>query len=93
METFLFDFDGTLVDSMPTFASVMIRILDENKISYKSDIVKTITPLGLIGTAEYYISLGIDKTENRAVFHFLDEGNSVFEIFIRLTGESDDDIG
>ena len=49
--------------------------------------------LGLIGTAEYYISLGIDKTENRAVFHFLDEGNSVFEIFIRLTGESDDDIG
>ena len=27
MKTFLFDFDGTLVDSMPTFVSVMMRIL------------------------------------------------------------------
>lgn len=28
--TWLFDFDGTLVDSMPTYASVMLRILDDN---------------------------------------------------------------
>ena len=28
--TYLFDFDGTLVDSMPTFVSCMLRILDEN---------------------------------------------------------------
>ena len=27
---YLFDFDGTLVDSMPTFVSSMLRILDEN---------------------------------------------------------------
>ena len=26
----IFDFDGTLVDSMPTFVSCMLRILDEN---------------------------------------------------------------
>ena len=59
MKTYLFDFDGTLVDSMPTFASVMLRILDEHNIKYDSDIVKTITPLGYKGTAEYFISLGI----------------------------------
>jgi HAD superfamily hydrolase (TIGR01509 family) len=59
METFLFDFDGTLVDSMPTFTSVMIRILDEHNIIYPNDIVKIITPLGYKGTAEYFISLGI----------------------------------
>lgn len=59
---YLFDFDGTLVDSMPTYVSSMLRILDENKIPYDSDIVKTITPLGVIGTAEYYIQMGLDMS-------------------------------
>ena len=62
MKTYLFDFDGTLVDSMPTYVRAMLRILDENGISYGSDIVKTITPLGLMGTAKYYISLGVPLT-------------------------------
>lgn len=62
MKTYLFDFDGTLVDSMPTYVSVMLRILDENNIKYGSEIVKTITPLGYKGTAEYYKTLGISLT-------------------------------
>ena len=60
--TYLFDFDGTLVDSMPTFVSVMLRILDENAISHSDDIVKTITPLGYNGTAEYFIQFGLIRT-------------------------------
>jgi len=52
---YLFDFDGTLVDSMPTFVSAMLRILEENGIPYDSNIIKIITPLGLRGTADYYI--------------------------------------
>ena len=59
MGTYLFDFDGTLVDSMPTYVSVMKRILDENCVSYGDDIVKIITPLGYKGTAEYYKTLGV----------------------------------
>ena len=59
MGTYLFDFDGTLVDSMPTFISVMLRILDENKVAYGEDIVKIITPLGYKGTAEYFKGLGV----------------------------------
>ena len=58
-QTYLFDFDGTLVDSMPTFVSVMLRILDEHNIEYGEDIVKIITPLGYHGTAEYYRTLGV----------------------------------
>ncbi len=61
---YLFDFDGTLVDSMPTFCSCMLRILEENRISYPPDITKTLTPLGLNGTAEYFINdmgLQMDK--------------------------------
>lgn len=63
---YLFDFDGTLVDSMPTFVSAMLRILDENNIHYGKNIIKTITPLGLNGTAEYYINelaLNMNKDE------------------------------
>lgn len=60
MRTYLFDFDGTLVDSMPTFVSVMKRILDENDIPYGDDLIKIITPLGYAGTADYYIGLGLD---------------------------------
>ncbi len=53
-KTYLFDFDGTLVDSMPLFASLMLRILDENNVKYKTDIIKVITPLGYVGTAKYF---------------------------------------
>lgn len=67
IKTYLFDFDGTLVDSMPTFVSAMLRILDENSISYDKDIVKIITPLGLIGTAEYFVKLGIDKPKEEII--------------------------
>jgi len=59
MKTYLFDFDGTLVDSMPTFSSVMLKILDEFNIKYEPDIVKIITPLGYEGTAKYFRTLGI----------------------------------
>ncbi len=63
---YLFDFDGTLVDSMPTFISAMLRILDENHISYNDDIIKIITPLGLNGTAEYYINqLGVKMSKDQ----------------------------
>lgn len=68
MQTFLFDFDGTLVDSMPTFASLMIRILDERGISYGEDIVKIITPLGYGGSAKYFReALGVTDSEEELV--------------------------
>ena len=67
MQTYLFDFDGTLVDSMPTFISSMLRILDENGISYTPDIVRTITPLGYINTAKYYVSLGLPRPAEEIV--------------------------
>lgn len=66
-KAYLFDFDGTLVDSMPTFVSVMLRILDEYGIAYGKDIVKIITPLGYHGTAEYFRGLGIDKPTTELV--------------------------
>ena len=65
--TYLFDFDGTLVDSMPTFVSVMLKILDENNIKYTDDIVKVITPLGYAGTAEYFRKLGVSLSVDEII--------------------------
>lgn len=59
--TYLFDFDGTLVDSMPTFISTVLGILDEHKIPYHDEIIRILTPLGADGTAEYFTKqLGIN---------------------------------
>ena len=63
---FLFDFDGTIVDSMPTYTKAVTSILDSESITYGNDLIKTVTPLGYKGTAEYYkdnfpISLTVDE--------------------------------
>ena len=67
MSTYLFDFDGTLVDSMDTYVGVMLSILDKNSIKYEKDIVKIITPLGYLGTAKYFIELGVPGTAEELV--------------------------
>ena len=68
MNTYLFDFDGTLVDSMPTYGAMMLRILDENHVSYPEDILKIVTPLGFLYTARYYIEhLNLQKSEEELV--------------------------
>ncbi len=54
MKKYVFDFDGTLVDSMPAWVNTMLTILEENSITYPDNIVKIITPLGYRGTAEYF---------------------------------------
>lgn len=61
MRTYLFDFDGTLVDSMPTYAAMMLGILRENHVPYPDDIIKTTTPLGYAKTAELFASMGLDR--------------------------------
>ena len=98
-KAYLFDFDGTLVDSMPTFVSVMLRILDENEISYEKDIIKVITPLGLNGTAEYYINqMGVKMTTQQlmgvmkdymldAYFHTIPAKKNVPEVLQSLKAQ------
>ena len=60
--TYIFDFDGTLVDSMDVWAGSHIKKLEENGISVPDDFVSTITPLGNLNASKYTISLGIDVT-------------------------------
>jgi len=63
MRAYLFDFDGTLVDSMPTYVGVMLRILDEASVPYDDSLVSRITPMGFVKTAEYFIEMGVKLTK------------------------------
>lgn len=57
---YIFDFDGTLVDSMPYWAQKMLNVLKISGVDYPKDIIKIITPLGDMGTAKYFKeSLGV----------------------------------
>ncbi len=62
---YLFDFDGTLVDSMPHWARTMLRVLDDHRITYPDDVIRIITPLGLKNTADYFRTLGLDLPRER----------------------------
>jgi len=55
----LFDFDGTLVDSMPFWSACMTGVLDRHSVPYGEDIINIITPLGTIGTIKYFQEIGL----------------------------------
>ena len=83
-KVYVFDLDGTLVNSMPRYEAGMLSILDEVGIAYGDDLIKIITPLGYTKTAEYYINeLGLDdsvasivsKMENKLVYEY---SNNIF---------------
>ena len=67
MKTFIFDFDGTLVDSMPTFAETVKNMLDEAGVKYGNELIKTVTPLGYGGCADYCIEIGLTGTTKAVV--------------------------
>lgn len=102
MATYLFDFDGTLVDSMPVFVTSMLQILEDTHTPYADDIVKTITPLGLVGTAQYYVSIGVPLTQEEimermkaamldAYFHHIPAKEQVIDT-LRLLKERGDSL-
>lgn len=53
-EIYIFDLDGTLIDSMPCATELVLRFLDEHGVAYTPDIIQTLTPLGFQGIASYY---------------------------------------
>ena len=61
---FLFDFDGTLADSMGAWGGKMLNILDTAGVPYPADIVTTLATLGDGGSAKYMReTLGVSYPE------------------------------
>ena len=52
---YIFDMDGTLIDSMPSYGGAVIKYLKINKIPHPDDTLKTVTPLGYAGAARHFI--------------------------------------
>ncbi len=64
MKAALFDFDGTLVDSMPTWGKKILRILELSGITPPEGILRTLTPLGDTGSMRYFKEhFGVTMTE------------------------------
>ncbi len=66
-KAYVFDLDGTLVDSMETWAETMLRILRDEKIDYPADIINQITPLGNAASAELFSKMGVPGTPEEIV--------------------------
>ncbi|MBQ5886255.1 MAG: HAD family phosphatase [Clostridia bacterium] len=70
---YIFDFDGTLVDSMPSWAEKVLNILRECGVDYPADVIHTVTPLGDRGTVEYMRDvLGVPLSPEE-IFRQMDE--------------------
>ena len=74
----VFDLDGTLVDSMPSFTRGILKIADDAGLTYDGELIKILTPLGYTKSAEYYVrELGVpDTVEN--IVHRIEE-NLLYE--------------
>lgn len=75
---YVFDLDGTLVDSMKNFEKGMLKIADDAGLEYDETLIKILTPLGYTKSAEYYTSvLGVPDTVENIVKRI--EENLFFE--------------
>ena len=79
---YIFDFDGTLVDSMPYWSEKMLSILREFHIPYPDDIIKTLATLGDRGTAEYFrdvmgVPLSVEEMIRRMDDYAMDKYRTV----------------
>lgn len=59
-KAYIFDVNGVLIDSMPSFVSAILSYLDSHKVKYGVDILSEISSLGYLGIAKRFISLGVD---------------------------------
>lgn len=60
---YIFDMDGTLIDSMPSYGGAVMKYLKINNIPHPDDTLKTVTPLGYAGAAKHFIEhLGCTAT-------------------------------
>jgi HAD superfamily hydrolase (TIGR01509 family) len=65
---FIFDFDGTLVDSMPYFSQNLLEFLQQQKVDFPPDIIKIVTPLGYPGMARcFQEDLGMDMPQEQII--------------------------
>ena len=77
---YLFDFDGTLVDSMPYLTQADMNVLHRHKVKYPENVMDIVIPLGVPGTADYFINdLKMDGTKEEIIEEFNRELTFMYE--------------
>lgn len=79
---YLFDLDGTLIDSMKYWAGAILESLDNNNIEYPDDIIKRITPLGKKGIPMFLQSMGISDDKINTVMN--ERYNAMFRYYEKV---------
>ena len=74
MQHYIFDLDGTLLDSMELWAGTHRKTLEDAGIPVPENFVETITPLGNQGASEFVLSLGVPKSLEQ----YLEEVGRIF---------------
>ena len=81
---YLFDLDGTLIDSMSAWSNKMLKLLDEAGIDYPDNIIQIVTPLGDRGAAELFIEMGLKMSADEAIQRMTDVSRYAYENEIEL---------
>lgn len=63
----IFDMDGTILNSMPMWATIASDYLDSYNISHDDGVNKLIEAYTLENAAKYFIELGLDKTVDEII--------------------------
>ena len=66
-KVFIFDFDGTLVDSAKYIAQLVYDFFESRNMEYPPDVVKKIMPMGWHGFARYVRSMGVTESVEEIV--------------------------
>lgn len=82
-KAYIFDLDGTLVDSMNCgWVEMLTGFLKARNIAYPSDLIKRVIALGVTGCAKYYREeFGVTESENEIV--------AIFKETLRLKYENE----
>lgn len=71
-DVYIFDLDGTLIDSMRVFAGIVLGPLQERGMAYPDDLVKRLTPLGYKGSAEYIAEQLSDRSSVENIYELFE---------------------
>lgn len=67
MKYYLFDFDGTLMDSMERWGYTVLKVYEEQGLKPAEGLLRTLTPLGYVGSAKLYKDMGAQSSVEEMV--------------------------
>ena len=87
---YLFDMDGTLLDSMHVWSDIDKRFLSKHNITAPDDFSEKIAAMTLPECADYFIELGVQKSKDEIISGFIKDVEEEYRLHIPLIPGMDD---